>query len=95
MSLGEIVTEIFSQSEIICFNEDALEQAHRTESGRMTRTMNVSQISEKVRTRLVLTEVDYVEPKTFYEAEQVVALDQRHRKMNDNANALNTTILGT
>ena len=60
----------FSQSETVGFNEDALGPADRAEPRRGTRARNVPQFFGEVRTHLVVTEGDYVEPRTVYEAKQ-------------------------
>ena len=60
----------FSQSETVGFNEDALEHADRAEPRRGTQARDVPQFFGEVRTHLVVTEGDYVEPRTVYEAKQ-------------------------
>ena len=50
--------------------------------------MNVPQFFGEVRTHLVVTEGDYVEPKTVYEAKQGDDWDQWHREMKDEVKAL-------
>ena len=67
-SLEDSDTEDFSQSETVGFSEEALEQANMAEPRRTTQARNVPQFFGEVRTRLVATEGDYVEPKTVYEA---------------------------
>ena len=69
-------TEDFSQLETVGFNEDALEHADRAEPRRGTHARNVPQFFGEVRTHLVVTEGDYVEPKTVYEAKQGDDWDQ-------------------
>ena len=70
------------------FFEEALEQADRAEPRRGTRARNVQQFFGEVRTHLVVTEGDYVEPKTVYEAKQSDNWDQWHREMKDEVKAL-------
>ena len=53
----------FSQSDTVCFNEDALEHADRAEPRRGTRARNVPQRFGEVRTHVAVTEGDYVEPE--------------------------------
>ena len=61
-------TEEFLQSKTVGFSEEALEQSDRAQPRRGTRTRNVPQIFGEVSTHLALSEGDYVEPKTVYEA---------------------------
>ena len=70
------------------FFEEVLEQADRAEPRRGTRARNVQQFFGEVRTNLVVSEVDYVEPKTVYEAKQSDNWDQWHRAMKDEVKAL-------
>ena len=69
-SLEDSDTEDFSQLETVGFNEDALEHADRAEPRRGTQARNVPQFFGEVRTHLAVTEGEYVEPKTVYEAKQ-------------------------
>ena len=85
-SLEDSETEDFSQT--VGFFEEALEQADRAEPGRGTRSRNVPQFFGEVRTHLVVTEGNYVEPKTVYEAKQADEWDQWYRAMNDEVKAL-------
>ena len=79
-SLEDSETEDFSQSETVGFFDEALEQADRTEPRRGTLAKKVPQFFGEVRTHLAVTEVDYVEPKTVYEAKQGVDWDQWHQQ---------------
>ena len=67
-SLEDSETEDFSQT--VGFFEVALEQADRADPRRGTRARNVPQVFGEVRTHLAMTEGNYVEPKTVYEAKQ-------------------------
>ena len=87
-SLEESDREDFSQSETVGFNEDALEHADRAEPRRGTQARNVPQFFGEVRTHLAVTEGNYVEPKTVYEAKQADGWDQWYRAMNDEVKAL-------
>ena len=87
-SLVDSDTEDLSQLERVCFNEDALENADRAEPRRGARARNVPQFFGEVRTHLAMTEGDYVEPKTVYEAKQGDDWDQWHRAMKDEVKAL-------
>ena len=78
----------FSQSETVGFNEDALEHADRAEPRQGTRATNVPQFFGEVRTHLAVTEGDYVEPRTVYEAKQGDNWDQWYRAMKDEVKAL-------
>ena len=82
-SLEDSDTEDFSQLNTVGFNEDALEHADRAEPRRGTRARNVPQFFGEVRTHLAVTEGDYVEPKTVYEAKRGNDWDQWHRAMKD------------
>ena len=77
--------EDFSQSETVGFFEEALEQVYRAEHRRETRARNVPQYFGEVRTNLAVTEGDYVEPKTIYEAKQG---DDWDRETKDDVKAL-------
>ena len=85
-SMEDSETEYFSQKG--GFFEEALEQADRAESRRGTRARNVPQLFREVRTQLAVTEGDYLEPKTVYEAKQGDDWDQWHRAMKDDVKAL-------
>ena len=87
-SMEDSDTEDFSQLETAGLNEDALEHADRAEPRRGTRARNVPQFFGEVRTHLAVTEGDYVEPKTVYEAKQGDDWDQWHRAMKDEVKAL-------
>ena len=64
-------TEDFSQSETVGFAEEALVQVERAEARQETRAKSVPQIFfGEVRAHLVLTEGDYVQPKTVNEAQK-------------------------
>ena len=63
-------------SQTVGFFERALEQADRAEPRRGTRARNFPQFFGEVRTHLVVTEGDYVEPKTVYEAKHGGDWDQ-------------------
>ena len=73
-SLEDSETEDFSQT--VGLFEEALQQSDRAEPRRRTRARNVPQFFGEVRTHLALTEVNYVEPKTVYEAKQADEWDQ-------------------
>ena len=75
-SLEDSDTEEFSQLETVGFNEDALEHADRAEPRRGTRARNIPHFFGEARTHLVVTEGNYVEPKTVYEAKQSDHWDQ-------------------
>ena len=85
-SLEDSETEDFSQT--VGFFEEALEQADRAEPRSGTRARNVSQFFGEVRTHLVVTEGEYVEPKTVYEAKQADDWDQWHRAKKNEVKAL-------
>ena len=85
-SLEDSETEDFSQT--VGFFEEALEQADRAEPRRGTRARNVPQFFGEVRTLLAVTEGNYVESKTVYEAKQADDWDQWYRAMNDEVEAL-------
>ena len=85
-SLENSETEDGSQTD--GFFEDALEHADRAEPRRGTRARSVPQFFEEVRTHLVVTEGNYVELKTVYEAKQADEWDQWYRAMNDEVKAL-------
>ena len=87
-SLEDSDTEDFSQLETVGFKEDALEHADRAEPRRGTRARNVPEFFGEVRTHLVVTEGDYVESKTVYEAKQSDNWDQWHGAMKDEVKAL-------
>ena len=87
-SLEDSETEDFSQSETVGLFEQAMEQADRAEPRRGTRARNVPQFFGEVRTHLAVTEGDYVEPKTVYEAKQADEWDQWYRAMKDEVKAL-------
>ena len=87
-SLEDSDTEDFSQLETVGFNEDALEHADRADPRRGPRARNVPQFFGEVRTHLAVTEGDYVEPETVYEAKQGDDWDQWHRAMKDEVKAL-------
>ena len=75
-SLEDSDIEDFSLSETYGFFEEALEQEDRAERRRGTRAMNFPQFLGEVRTHIAVTEGDYVEPKTIYEAKQGEDWDQ-------------------
>ena len=75
-SLEDSEMEDFSQSKTVGFFVEALEQADRAEPRRGTRARNVLQFFGEVRTHHVVTEGDYVEPKTVYEAKHGDDRDQ-------------------
>ena len=79
-------TEEFSQT--VSFFEEALEQVDRAETRRGTRAGNVPHFFGEVRTHLVVTEGDHVEPKTVYKAKQGDHWDQWNRAMKDELKAL-------
>ena len=85
-SLEDSETEDFSQT--IGFFEEALEQADRAEPRRGTQARNVPQFFGEIRTHLAVTEGNYVEPKTVYEANQVDERNQWYRAINDEVKAL-------
>ena len=85
-SLEASETEDFSQT--VGFFEKALEQADRAEPRRGTRARKVPKLFGEVRTHLVVTEGNYVKPKTVYEAKQSDEWDQWYREMNDEVKAL-------
>ena len=68
-SLEDSETEDFSQT--VGFFEQTQEQADRPEPRRGTRASNVPQFFGDVRAHLAVTQGDYVEPKTDYEAKEV------------------------
>ena len=84
-SLEDSETVDFSQT--VGFNEEALEQADRAEPRRGTRARNVQQFFGEVSTHPAVTEDNYVEPKTVYEAKQADEWDQWFRAMNDKVKA--------
>ena len=79
-------TDDFSQT--VGFFEEALEQPDRAEPRRGSRARNVPQFFGEVRTHLAVTEGDYVEPRTVYEAKQSHDWDKWHRAMKDEVKAL-------
>ena len=85
-SLEDSETEDFTQT--VAFFEEALEQVDRAEPRQGTRARNVSQFFGEVTNHLAVTEGDYVEPKTVYEAKQGDDWDQWHRAMKDEFKAL-------
>ena len=87
-SLENIEPEDFSQSETVGFSEAAQEQADSAEPRQRTRARNVPQFFGEVRTHLAVTEGDYVEPETVYEAKKGDDWDQWHRAMKDEVKAL-------
>ena len=87
-SLENSELENFSQSETIGFFEEALEQADRAEPRRRTQARNVPQFFGEVRTHLTVSEGDYVEHNTLYEAKQGDDCDQWHRIMKDEVKSL-------
>ena len=87
-SLENSETEDFSQPETIGFFEEALEKADRAEPRRESRASNVPQFFGEVRTHLAVTDGDYVEPRTVYEAKQGDVWDQWRRAMKDEVKAL-------
>ena len=87
-SLEDSDTEDFSQLETVGFNEDSLEHAERAECRRGARARNVPRFSGEIWTHLAVTEGDYVETKTVYEAKQGDDWDQWHRAMKDEVRAL-------
>ena len=82
-SLEDSDTEDFSESETVGFAEEALEQADSAEHWRGTQAKNVPHFSVEVRIHLVLTEGDYVAPKTVYNAQQDDDWDQWQRALKD------------
>ena len=86
--MEDSATEDFSQSETVGLFEEALEQAERAEPRRGTRARNVPQFFGEVRTHLAVAEVDYVKPKTVFEAKRGDNWDQWHRAMKDEVKAL-------
>ena len=84
-SMKDTETEDFSQT--VGFFEEALEQADSAEPRQGTRARNVPQFFEEVRTHLAVTEDDYVEPRTVYEAKQGDDWNQWHRVMKDEVKA--------
>ena len=85
-SLEGSETENISQT--VGFFEEGLEQADRVEPRQGTRARNVPQFFGEVRNHLVVTEGNYVEPKTVYEGKQADEWDQWYRAMNDEVKAL-------
>ena len=85
-SLEDSETKDFSQT--VGSFEGAMEQADRADPRRGTRARNVPQLFGEVRTHLDVTEGDYVEPKTVYEAKQADKRDQWYRAMKDEVKAL-------
>ena len=83
--LEDSETEDFSQT--VGFFEEALEQVDRAESRRSTPARKVPQFFGEVRTHLAVTEGDYMEPSTVYEAKQGDDWDQLHRAMEDEVQA--------
>ena len=86
-SLEDSDTEDFSQSETVGFTKKALEQ-DRAEPRRGTPAGIILQFFGEVRSYLAVTESDYVEPKTVYEAKQADNWDQWLRTMKDEVKAL-------
>ena len=80
--------EHFSQSQTVGFFEEALEQADSAEPRRGLRLRNVPQFFGEVRIHLVVTEDDYVEPKTVYVAKKGDDWDQWHRALKEEVWAL-------
>ena len=87
-SLVKSEPEDFSQSDTVGFSAEAQEQADRAEPRQRTRARNVPLFLGEVRTHLVETEGDYVEPKTVYEAKKGDDWDQWHQAMKDEVKAL-------
>ena len=85
-SLEDSETEDFSQT--VGFYEEALGQGDRAEPRRGTPARNVSHFFGEVRAHLAVTEGNYVEPKTVYEAKRADEWDQWYRAINDEVNAL-------
>ena len=85
-SLEDSETEDSSQT--VGIFEEALEQADRAEPRRRTRASNVPQFFGEIRTHLTVTQGNYVEPKTVYEAKQADEWDQWYRAINDEVKAL-------
>ena len=75
-------------SQTVGFFEEALEQADRAEPRLGTRARNVPQFFGEVRTHFAVTEGDYVEPRTVYEAKQIYDWDQWHGAKKDEVKAL-------
>ena len=69
-SLEDSDTEDFSLSERVGSFEEALEQADRAEPRRERRAKNVPEFFGEVRIHLAVTDGDYVETNTVYEAKQ-------------------------
>ena len=87
-SLEDSDIEDFSHSETVGFFKEALEQADRAEPRRWTQARNVPHFFGQVRAHLAVTEGDYVEPKTVYEAKQGDDWGQWHWAMKDEVRAL-------
>ena len=87
-SLEDSETKNVSQSETAGFFEEALEQTDRAATRRGTRAKNFPQFFGEVRTHLVVTECDLVEPKKVYEAMHGDNWDQLHRAMEGGVKAL-------
>ena len=75
------------RTKTVGFIEEALEQADSAEPWRGSPARNVPQFFGEVRTHLAVTEGDYVEPKTVYEAKQGDDWDQWHRAMKEEVKA--------
>ena len=87
-SLEDSDTGDFEKSETVGFFEEALQQADRAEPRRGTRARNVPQLFGEVRTHLAVTEGDYVEPKTVFEASQGNDWDQWQQAVKDEVKEL-------
>ena len=85
-SLEDSETEDFSQK--FGFFEEALEHADKAESRRGKRARNVPKYFGEVRTHIVVTKDDYVEPETVYEDKQDDDWDHWLRSMKDEVKAL-------
>ena len=84
VSLADIDTEDFSQSETVGFTEEALEQRDR----HRTQAKNDLQFFGEVTTHHVVTDGDYLETKTVNEATQCENRDQCQRAMKAEVKAL-------
>ena len=87
-SLEDSDTEDIKRSETVGFFEKAMQQVDRAELRRGTRARNVPQFFGEVRTYLAVTEGDYVEPKTVFEANHGNDWDQWHQAVKDEDKAL-------
>ena len=90
-SLATKNTQHFSKSKTVSFSDDTLEPADRIKPRRATRANNVPQILAEARTKLAVTEIDNVEPKTVDADKQADYWDQCHQAVKNEVKALQTS----